>query len=249
MQEWHLENKQYEALEKQNGDCVVKDKRENKFYFQNEYYISQKYEFTSKELICWNWKDNLLLVGILLSIMSMILVFYSYTKIYNANTQYGTAEYIESLVFVFLSIMLHELFHGLIMRFYGRKPGKIKIKFYFKIFPCVVTNTSDSYLLPNYRRGFVYYAGIMVNWITCGVVLVCFSEYAYLLRAIVWLTIYNMIPFGGIRTDGYHIIVNTILGVRDLKQGKNIISEVTKYAFIVFAVISFYQSIVFMMNG
>lgn len=41
MQEWHLENSQFEVLEKQNGDCLVKDKRNNRFYFKNELFASK----------------------------------------------------------------------------------------------------------------------------------------------------------------------------------------------------------------
>lgn len=156
---------------------------------------------------------------------------------------YGNDEYFKTIVFIGINIILHEMSHYLSMKLYGRKAGKIKIKFYLKIFPCVVTNTTDSYMLPNYRRAFIYYAGIMTNWIICGLVITFYIEEAYLLRAIVWMNIYNMIPFGGIKTDGYHIIVNTLLNVKDLKNRKSIISEIAKCAFILWAVISVYQSL------
>lgn len=243
-----MENSQYEVLENKNGDCVVKDKQYNKFYFQKKFFASKKYEFENKRKICWEWKDNLLLVGIGLSLISIINVFCNYYVIYNSEIRFGRLEYIESMIFVVLNVVLHEMAHYYVLKFYGRNVGKIRLKFYLKIFPCIVTNTSDSYMLPSYRRGFVYYAGIMINWIICGLILTFFPEKAFLLRCIVWMTIYNMIPFGGIKTDGYHIIVNTFLGVRDFKYKKNIISEIAKYAFLIFAVISFYQSFVIMLE-
>lgn len=242
MQEWHLENKRYEVLEKSNGDCVVKDKESNRYYFQTGYFISQKYEFHDKTQIFWNWKDNLLVFGIALSLISMTAVFFNYGSIYSGNTHFTSVEYCKTFVFVLSNILIHEMAHYYVMRFYGRRAGKIKLKLYLKIFPCIVTNTSDSYMLPEYRRCFVYYAGIMLNWIICGIVLAFFPRYEYLLRCIVWMAIYNMIPFGGIKTDGYHIIVNTLLGIKDLKEKKNLISELAKYAFFVFAIIMFYQS-------
>lgn len=246
MQEWHLENSRYEVLENNNGDCVVKDKEKDKFYFQKKYFISKRYKFEYKEQVRWNWKDNCLILGIILSLVSMIQTFFSYENIYNSKIVFRTSEYIQSTVFIIFSIILHEFSHYFVMRFYGRKAGKIKLKCYFKIFPCIVTNTSDSYMLPNYRRTFVYYAGIMMNWITCGVVITFFPEYEYVLRCLVWMAVYNMIPFGGIKTDGYHIIVNTLLGIRDFKEKRNLISEIAKYCFIIFALVSFYQSFMIM---
>lgn len=249
MQEWHLENNQYEVLEMQNGDCVVKDKINNKFYYQKKYFVSKKWNFAHREKICWNWKDTVLLVSILISLISMVVVFIEYQTIYSPYTLFSRKEYIESVAFIIFNIVLHELAHYLVMRFYGRKAGKVKLKFYFKIFPCIVTNTTDSYMLPRYRRAFVYYAGIMTNWIVCGIVLLFFPKYSFLLISIVWMAIYNMIPFGGIRTDGYHIIVNTLLNVRDLKGKKNAISEIAKYCFAAFAVVSICQSILIMIGA
>ncbi len=81
MQEWHLENSQFEVLEKQNGDSLVKDKRNNRFYFKNELFASKKYEFDSKSLICWSWKDSTFLLGVFISIISIVIVFYNYVLI------------------------------------------------------------------------------------------------------------------------------------------------------------------------
>lgn len=187
-------------------------------------------------------KTNLA-IAYLICIVPIVIVFYNYDFIYGSNIVYGNDEYFKTIVFIGINIILHEMSHYLSMKLYGRKAGKIKIKFYLKIFPCVVTNTTDSYMLPNYRRAFIYYAGIMTNWIICGLVITFYIEEAYLLRAIVWMNIYNMIPFGGIKTDGYHIIVNTLLNVKDLKNRKSIISEIAKCAFILWAVISVYQSL------
>lgn len=243
MQEWHLENNLYEVLEKRNGDCVVKDKENNRYYFQSGYFISQKYDFSEKTQIFWNWKDNLVVIGIILSLISMVLVFINYNSIFGMDRDYTFVEYMYSMIFLVVNIIAHEMAHYYVMRFYGRRAGKAKIKFYLKVFPCIVTNTSDSYILPEYRRAFVYYAGIMVNWLICAFIIIFAPEHRYILRSVIWMIIYNMIPFGGIKTDGYHIIVNTVLGIRDLKKGKNVISEIAKYVFIIFAVISFYQSL------
>ena len=178
----------------------------------------------------------------------MIIVFGQKNKIFALNTNITNVEYIQSVLFIVFNILLHEMAHYWMMRFYGRQAGKIKLKFYLRIFPCLIINTSDSYMVPRYRRGFVYYAGIMINWIICGIVLIFWPTYSFLLRSIVWMNIYNMIPFGGIKTDGYHIIVNTVLDIRELKGKKNLISEITKYVFIFFEIISFYWSAIIMLD-
>ena len=113
MQEWHLENSQFEVLEKQNGDCLIKDKRNNRFYFKNELFASKKYEFDSKSLICWSWKDSTFLLGVFISIISIVIVFYNYDFIYGSNIVYGNDEYFKTIVFIGINIILHEMSHYL----------------------------------------------------------------------------------------------------------------------------------------
>lgn len=242
MKDLYLSNDYYEVIENKDGDCFVKDKNTNRYYFQRNYFISKKIEFDKIEKVTWNWKDSLYLCLIALSIMSAALIIISYNNIYSAE-KFTNKMYILSVVYLIISIGIHEMAHVVTMSFYKRKYGKIRFKFFYHIFPAVVTDTTDSYILPQYRRAFVYGAGIMSNLLMYGLTLLLVPSAAYLLRIVIWGVVYNLIPFGGMKTDGYHIFVNTILNVKDLKGKKNITGEIAKYMFLLFSLVTLVNSI------
>lgn len=239
----YLVNELYEVLESKNGDCIVKEKVTNKYFFKKKYFASQKYKFDSVSQIRWSIKDTVYIILVVISIICLIFTFYNYDLIYNNKYRYTGELYLYSVIYLLIIIVVHEISHYLVLKLYGRQAGKIRFKLYYHVFPTITTDTTDSYMLPRYRRAFVYYAGIMSGWIICGVTLLLLPNYSYNLRVVVWMIIYNMIPFGGIKTDGYHIIINSFLNIKDLKNKKNIIAEITKYIFFVFAIISFIDSI------
>ena len=104
----------------------------------------------------------------------------NYSNIYRAES-FSTSMYVYSAMYVVMSIVTHELGHAMTMKIYKRKYGKIRLKIYYYLFPAIVTDTTDSYILPRYRRAFVYYAGVMVNLITFGLTLLLVpSAYSYM---------------------------------------------------------------------
>lgn len=237
-----LSNDNYEILEYENGNSYIRELSSNKYYYKEKLHPSQKSHFPVVIENHWNTKDTILAVLISLSILSFAYIFSNYRYIYNADVYYSTEIYIYTAVYVFVSICCHEAAHFGTMLLYGRHPGKIRFRRY-TIFLNIVTTTTDSYLLPRYRRFFVYYAGIMVNLIIYGITLLAFPDLAYLLRVGVGGVIYNLIPFGGLKTDGYHMFINSILDTRDMKRKRTLLSEIAKFAFFIFAVVTLSDSV------
>ncbi len=224
-----LENK-YEILEEKNGDCYIKDLEKNKYFFRKSYFASNKTNEIMQQKIKWNYKDIIFSTMLIAAFLSFIYIFYKYDIIY-AYIKYESDMYIASILFLLISITLHELCHMTVLRVYGRKVGKVSFKLNF-IFPALTVDTSDSYILPRYRRFFVYIAGIEMNYITCMLVLLLYPQYSYLLKPIVWAATVNLLPIGFIKTDGYHIIYNILMNKKDTKRNRNIFFLLGKYIFI-----------------
>ena len=58
-----------------------------------------------------------------------------------------------------------------------------------------------------------------------------------------WGVLYNIIPFGGLETDGYHIFVNVFLKINEQKDGVNLKTLIFKYFFLIFSIIAFLNSL------
>lgn len=242
MKDIYLANNQYEVLETRNGDCIIKEKESNKYFFKEKYFASEKYKFNIEERLYWNLKDTCFTLLIFLSLIAFAYIFSKYENIYNANYKFTKKMYINSFIYLICSIIVHEMAHYFTMFLYGRRPGKIRLRRYY-IFLTIVTNTTDSYMLPWYRRAFVYYAGVMANLIMYALTLLIMPSASYLLRVVIWGIIYNLVPFGGLKTDGYHIFVNSILNVKDLKNKESCAGKITKYIFIIFSIATFIDSV------
>lgn len=235
-------NKKYEILHCQGYGYYIKDKLNNKYYFLKNINNNYKRKL-KKEYIKINHIDIIYSILILLSIISFIYLFFiKYDKIYLDNYNNSNNIYLSSILYLFINVILHELSHYLAMILYNRKPGKIKIKRYH-IFLLVVTDTTDSYILPFYRRFVVYYAGIMINLLVYSATIILYPRYAYLLRFVLWGVLYNIIPFGGLETDGYHIFVNVFLKINEQKDGVNLKTLIFKYFFLIFSIIAFLNSL------
>lgn len=125
---------------------------------------------------------------------------------------------------LFLNIFIHEIGHVLALKLFY-KSGKIKMgfKIYF-IYPAFYVDTSDSYLLPKYKRIAVYLAG---NFMNCLYVLICFlffptiSKYNY---AIVSTILINFLPI--VKSDGYYAITTLMNKYNSAKsKTKNYIED------------------------
>lgn len=245
MHEIYISSKNYEILEEKNGDCYIKDLKNNKYYFREKYFASSNTEISIQEKTRWNYKDTSLVMILLTVILCLIYIIYKYDSIYG-YMEYHFEMYVATTFFILLNVFLHELCHITVLKIYGRKVGKIRFRFNF-IFPAFSVDTSDSYMLPRYRRFFVYIAGIEINLIICMLVLLLFPEFVYLIKPIVWAALINLVPIGFIKTDGYHIIFNTLMNVKDIRQKPNIAFIVGKYIFITmtfyFIFISLFKSL------
>ena len=242
MEIYHFENKRFEVLENVYGDCIIKDKTSERYYYKKDYLFFEKNGIEKNDKVKWNWRDVVVLSLIILSVICMLIVLKNIELVYEAEKIKSAILLIDIYLFTIFNIIIHECAHSCMMIFYGRRPGKLKFKFYCKIFPYIVIDTSDSYMLLRYRKAFVYYAGIMVNWIVCGSFTCFFLKYVYLISALVWVNIYNMIPFGGIKTDGYRILMDCILNKKELKSKKSRLSKILELAFWIMAIIYTFKS-------
>lgn len=233
-----LKNNKYDVLEYSNGDCYFKDKITNRYYFKNNYYASKKYKFDYAKKNSFNIIDFINIILVAISIYFWILLGVKYDDIYSLNLKKIETSYYNIIAFFIISIIIHEISHYLVLKSYGREPGKIKIKRY-KIFITIITDTTDSYLLPRYRRFFVYYAGVMSNIIELGIIYVFYSSYLYVLPIIFLGSIYNMMPLGGLNTDGYYILTNSILKINNFKYKKNFITKIFTYLFFIIVIYYF----------
>lgn len=109
-----------------------------------------------------------------------------------------------SIIFIVGNVAMHELAHALVLHFFY-PAAKIGIGFKFTfIFPTFYVDTSDSYLLPTYKRMAVYLAGNAAN--AALLLIVCLGK----LRLggasdFVLLTmITNLAPI--MKSDGYYAI-------------------------------------------
>ena len=128
---------------------------------------------------------------------------------------------IESTLFMIFNLVLHEIGHILTLKMYGRELGKIRFRMNF-IFPTISVDTSDSYILPKFRRLYVYASGLIVNSFILMLLVVFFERYIYIGSFVVIAVLMNFLPIGVVRTDGYHIWINLILNRNDYKKRKSL---------------------------
>jgi hypothetical protein len=243
-----LSDKTYEVLRCFNYGCYIKNKKSNKYYFIEDFTKVNVRSFPNVKKVQWSYIDTIYFLLIALSIVSFVYLFFiKYDTIYDNTYVVSNHIYIYGLIYSFVNIMLHELSHYIAMKLYERTPGKVRFKRYH-IFLTVVTDTTDSYMLPHYRRFVVYYSGVMINLLVYSLTVLIFPSYAYLLRLVIWGILYNMLPFGGLESDGYHILVNVILKINETRECKKIIPLLLKIFFICFAFLSFIESILTLLD-
>ena len=210
----YYENEIYEVLTNRKNESYIKDKIKNKYYF--------KTDFPNKEGIYLKRKigDYIFPVLIFVSTILYIISFYKYFYIGKINNSNTFIIILESILFMLLNWVLHELGHMFTMLYYGRKIGNIKFKINY-IFPTVSVETTDSYILPKFRRTYVYISGLMVNCILVGIVTMLFPKYIYLNSFVLMSILFNFLPIGIVKSDGYHILINILLNVNEYKNKKN----------------------------
>ncbi|MEO2190392.1 hypothetical protein [[Clostridium] innocuum] len=134
------------------------------------------------------------------------------------------SNFIIANLILFANIFIHELGHILALKLFYRS-GKIKVgfKIYF-IYPAFYVDTSDSYLLPKYKRIAVYLAG---NFMNCIYILICFlffpalNKYNYIIISTILI---NFLPI--IKSDGYYAMTTFVNKYNSAKsKAKNYIED------------------------
>lgn len=240
----YLYNDQYEVLEDKKGACYVKDIKKNKFYYKKDLFASNRKGFTQKK-VSWNLKDTIYTILMILSFILLIILIINYKKyIYiKLNTTMKTY----ALLFLIFNLFIHEIGHAFTLTFFGRKRGKYKFKIAF-ILPTISVDTSELYLLPKFEKICVCYAGIMNNIILCGLTVLFFPQYSYLVVCVIPLILFNALPFGGVQTDGYHIIINLMLGIRNYKNSESVINKILRYVFYIVSIYIFIMTLIKFIN-
>lgn len=140
-------------------------------------------------------------------------------------------------IILIINIILHELGHILCLKLFCPK-SKVKMgfKFYF-IYPAFYVDTSNTYLLPKYKRISVFLAGSFANCIfllaSCFL-LPSIAKYNYLIVSTILI---NFLPI--IKSDGYYAIISFFNKYNMCKsKTKNFVEDLIRGLFM-FAVLNF----------
>lgn len=225
--QFYLWNEKYEILETANGDCYIKSIQEKKYYFKRHFFASKNPNIYSIKKVVLELKD---IVYLLLACCSVWLLVYLLLNINRITTVNTSKNNVVAVIYLLVNLVLHEIGHRCVLKSFGRMPGGVKFKFSF-IFPTITVDTTDSYILPKFRRFMVYYAGVMVNIIICFITFIFFKDYNYCIISVLWFIIFNLIPIPWVNTDGYYILFVLLLNVNSFKKKKSIIMTIGKIAF------------------
>ncbi len=228
-----------EVFELKNGDCYIK--KDNQYFFKKNYYASKRYKSNSINKATWRWFDYSCIILICISIILLINLYLKSITFINGNFVNPSSV---SLSFLFLisNVVLHEIGHATFLKIWQRKVGKIKLNFRY-VFPMITVDTSDSYLIPKFRRCCVSYAGVMVNIYTCYIVYVCFNNFSFVIPQVLTMITFCIIPIGGLRNDGYHILFSTILNINSTGKKRSYIDYIGGIVIYTFVIYSLYHKL------
>ena len=135
-------------------------------------------------------------------------------------------DYVYIYILIFLTIVFHELAHGVVCKKYGGKVPKMGVMlFYFS--PAFFCDVSDIYFFKNKRsKIYVLIAGVVAQWVISSLALIVYFlllnnfdiNYKFLLYyflANIGISIINLFPF--VKLDGYWILVQ-ILDIPNLRE-------------------------------
>ncbi|GAB2023360.1 hypothetical protein RyT2_24360 [Pseudolactococcus yaeyamensis] len=140
--------------------------------------ISKEVVFRYQKQSNWSIKDTLFLI---LEIGSVLLLLYLSYHIFKFGGkaidfwQRGLA-----FSFLFVNLVCHELGHSLVLRFFGRRRGRYKVKWFY-IFPMITVDTSEAYMLPKFEAAAVCYAGIMTNIYLSSIICLIFPSKLFII--------------------------------------------------------------------
>jgi len=201
----YLANSEYEILEEFNGNCIIKDLLKNKYYFKASYFASRQGCFDKFEAIRWTYKDFIVLFSMLFTLIIFFFVAIN-TDGFLIGHQNNSIVFVLSATLFIFNMIVHEVGHMIVLRFFGRSRGTIKLKMCFFV-PTLLIDVTDSYLLPPYRRIFVYYAGPMANAVIGLAILVVFPSHLYLAVLSMFIFAISLVPIKWARNDARHIFL------------------------------------------
>lgn len=193
--------KHYEILDDDHTICVIRDTISNKYYQKSYEFIQYKFKDISIKEVKWNSLDTLIFALIIFSVPILFIML-------NQSINLNLDSSIVSIVFLILNVFIHEFGHSFSLFLFGKKVASYKFKFKW-IFPSLVCDTSEAYMLPNYERIIVFYSGVLFNIFSC----MFLWKLNYLHECIPTLSfvIFNLLPIPFLETDGYNILYYGIL--------------------------------------
>ncbi|MCI1904222.1 MAG: hypothetical protein LKJ03_09090 [Enterococcaceae bacterium] len=228
----------------ENTDNEVYVKKGGMYFFSDSSLFQKELNSSDAREISCGPTDYIAIVLVLGSFLLIISeITFSYYLIFNDKISTGkndASTLFLSMGFLCINIFLHEIAHASWLRIWQRKPGNIKIRRKF-IFPMIVVDTSDSYLLPRNRRLAVYAGGVMMNSWTIFLLWMIAPQYFDIVFPTISMVLYCLIPFGGIRNDGFHILFSVILKRESIKNQRSWVDIV---GLVMFSVLMLYPLLV-----
>lgn len=170
----------------------IKDALSNKYYQKSYKFVQNKFSGVSLKEVKWNIKDTLIFTIIVLSVPILIIML-------NQAFSFSFNGTIISVLILILNVIIHEFGHSTALLLFGKKVANYKFKFKW-IFPSIVCNTSEAYMLPNYEKIIVFYSGVLFNIISC--MILWRLNYLQECMPTLGFIIFNLIPIPFLETDG-----------------------------------------------
>lgn len=207
-----------------NKLAFIKRVENNQIYIlRNSKEISELEKYS--HVIKWNRFDFLLLLNL---IICLGLFTFQLKPIFLANIGAPNNKVLV-LLFVIFNVMIHELCHAILIKMYFEFFPKIKVKWIW-ILPYFSVDSTVTYLLPPWRQIFVYSAGIEINIIV--------NQFTYFLLGtpdalsftlpVTYLILMNLLPIGGVKTDGFNILFISILNRVDILKPTHPYNKICK---------------------
>ena len=106
MEIYHFENKRFEVLENVYGDCIIKDKTSERYYYKKDYLFFEKNGIEKKDKVKWNWRDVVVLSLIILSVICMLIVLKNIELVYEAEKIKSAILLIDIYLFTIFNISI-----------------------------------------------------------------------------------------------------------------------------------------------
>lgn len=231
----YFSDSKYEILEIKNGNCYLRDKQSNKYYFKKDLKPSERNGIEKISECKWCIKDTIYTILIFLSILCLCDLIFRY-NLFQKNIVYDMEFLIGSIVYIVINLVLHELAHSFVLKSWNRNIGKYKFKFKF-IFPIISVDTSDAYMLPVVRKIFVFSAGIVINIFLCWFTAIIIPQWIGFTQMMLPIVIFNIMPLGYVRTDGYNIINALVKNTPSAKKIRENYDKICELGFLLLTIV------------